>query len=115
MTNDELDYRLYNVCKYIAQANIEKERVYWNSEELFKRINKKGLEDANALLRIFEREIADHNSKLKSAKAKIENLNCRTTKISNVSAFTGFNITKIKQAVIDNPDKPTYEIAEGFY
>ena len=71
MTTDDLDYKIYNVCKSIACANIEKERVYWNSEELFKRIDKKGLEDARALLRIFEKEISDHNSKLKS---KIEEL-----------------------------------------
>ena len=115
MTTDDLDYKIYNVCKSIACANIEKERVYWNSEELFKRIDKKGLEDARALLRIFEKEITDHNSKLKSARAKIENLNCRTTKISNVTAFRGFNLAKIKQAILDNPDKAAYEIAKEFY
>ena len=115
MTNEDLEYKIYNVCKSIAKANIEKERVYWNSEELFRRIDKKGLKDARTLLRVFEREIADHNTKLKSARAKIENLNYRTTKISKVTAFRSFNISKIKQAILDNPDKPTYEIAEQFY
>jgi len=116
MTNDDLDYKIYNVCKSIAMEKIEKERVYWNSEDLFKRLEyKTGLEDARALLRVFEKEIAEHNSKLKSARPKIENLNYRTTKISNVTAFRSFNFNKIKQAILDNPDKPTYEIAEDFY
>jgi predicted nucleic acid-binding Zn-ribbon protein len=114
MTTDDLDYKIYDVCKSIAKANIEKERVYWNSEELFNRINKKGLEDAKALLRIFEKEITDHNSKLKSASAKIENLSYRNTKIRNVTAFRNLNISKIKQAILDNPDKYTWEIAREF-
>ena len=114
MTEDDLHYRKIQIAKSIAISQNNKQRVFWDSEELFKRIRKPGLEDATALLRIFEKEIKAHNAKLIAAESNILNLNYRKTEVQKSKYFRGIPFRDIELMIQAYPELSDWEIAKKF-
>lgn len=114
MIQNDLEYKYFSVVRAIALENIGRQKVYWNSDDLAKRINKPGLEDARALLRIFEKELKDHNSKLDADESRIRNLNYKSSNVYKSKYFNGINLNKVFKAVDENPQAEIWEIAKQF-
>ncbi|MCT4586653.1 MAG: hypothetical protein N4A71_02410 [Carboxylicivirga sp.] len=114
MNNSELDYKRFHVARYIAQSKIYNEKVYWNSDELFSRINKAGLSDAQALLRIFKKQIDEHNSKLDAMETRVKNLHYKNSNLYQSKHFKDIPIAKIDKAILENPDGDIWDIAKEF-
>lgn len=110
----DLDYKQFRVAQLIARERICRNKVHWNSEELFKRIQKPGLEDAAALLRVFEKQLKDHNSKLDADESRVQNLNYKAKNVYQSKYFHGINLPKVLKAVKDNPSLDHWEIAKQF-
>ena len=87
---DDLEYKQFKVMQEIAKQKIRIKKVYWNNEELFRKINKPGLEDENALLRIFEKQLKEYNAKLDADEKKINRL--QPKKAYNTKYFKGINL-----------------------
>lgn len=110
----DLDYKKFKVMQAIAQERICRNKVYWNSEDLFKRIRKPGLDDANALLRVFEKQLQEHNSKLDADESRVRNLNYKASNVYKSKYFTGINRLKVFKAVEENPNMETWDIVKQF-
>lgn len=115
MTEHELQYRRFKVVRSIAGEQIAKKQVYFNTEELLKRLNNSGgLDDAKVLLRMFERELNVHNSKLSAKITRIDNLSYMDKNVYKSKALKGikFDLYQIDRAIMDNPEADTWEIAK---
>lgn len=110
----DLEYKQFEVIKAIALEKIARQKVYWNGSDLFDRINKKGLEDARALLRIFVQQLNDHNTNLNADESRIRNLNYMSKNVYKSKYFKGINISKVHKAVEENPEMSTWDLARQF-
>lgn len=107
---EEIEYKKFRVMRAIAIERICRNKVYWNSEDLFSRIKKPGLEDANALLRIFVKLLQEHNSKLDADESRVKNLNYNSKNVYSSKYLQGINIRKVAEAVKNNPNGEVWEI-----
>ena len=110
----DLDYKQFRAVQAIAKERIFRNKVYWESNDLFNRISKPGLGDASALLRIFEKQLQEHNSKIDADISRIENLNYKTRNVLKSKYFHGINLLKVFKAVEENPNLDYWEIARQF-
>jgi hypothetical protein len=111
---EELEYKQFKVMQAIAIERICRNKVYWDSEDLFSRIKKSGLEDASVLLRVFIKLLNDHNSKLDADESRVRNLNYKSKNVYSSKYFHGINFRKVDEALKQNPDGDIWEIVRGF-
>lgn len=110
----DLEYKQFKVMQSIAIERVCRNKVYWDSSELFKRIRKPGLEDANALLRIFEKQIQENNSKLDGDEKRIRNLNYQSSSVYKSKYFKGINRSKVFKFVEENPNMDMWDMVRQF-
>ena len=108
----DIEYKQFKVIQAIAQERICRNKVYWNSEELFNRIRKPGLDDASVILRIFEKQLKEHNTKLDADESRVRNLNYKSKNVYKSKYFIGINIEKVFKAVRENPDAEIWGIVK---
>lgn len=110
----DLEYKKFKVMQSIAIERVCGNKVYWDSSELFKRISKPGLEDAKALLRIFEKQLQEHNSKLDGDEKRIRNLNYKSSNVYKSKYFKDIDRSKVFRYVKEHPDMDMWDIVRWF-
>lgn len=96
----------------IATARLSEQKVYWNSEDLYNKIRKPGLEDAAALLRAFEAQIKEHNARLEADLTRIGNLNYMNRKAWESKYFHGISSIRVTKLVAEYSALDVWEIAK---
>ncbi len=114
MAKQDLEYKQFKVMQLIAIERVCRNKVYWDSSELFKRICKPDLEDANTLLRIFEKLIQENNSKLDGDEKRIRKLSYLSSRVYKSKYFKGINRSKVFKFVKNNPEMEIWDIAHEF-
>lgn len=113
MNGDKLKNRQFEVMKLIALYKNDRKMVpaRCEFEDLFKKIQGKGLYEVEVLQGIMEKLINEHNSQLRANAERIRKLlykeygNPFKTKY-----FNGIQSDEVHKAIIENPDKDVYEI-----
>lgn len=112
MTEEE--YKAFKVMQSIATARIGEQKVHWNSEDLFNKIRKPGLEDAAALLRAFEAQIKEHNARLDADITRIGNLDYMNRKAWESKYFHSISRVRVMKLVKEFPALESWEIARMY-
>ncbi len=114
LTAEQIDYRVFNICKSIANIVAGKKKVYTSSDtfsNLHHSLRKAGLHDEDALLKILTDRIQENNSRIEGDYKKINNLkHYRNWRDSIYIRRCNIKFHEIEKAVKENPAMDSYDI-----
>ncbi len=119
LTADQIEYRVCEICKYIAGFVNAKRRVFLHDDTISRlsdSLLKSGLRDENSLLNILKQRIEDNNSQVEGDGKKIRNIETRNRNWRESLFIRRVNIKfhEIEKAVKDNPTMDMYDIYKLF-
>jgi hypothetical protein len=115
MNEEELKYRQFHVMRTIAYRRLDKQLIYCDTSYLESKIQGKKLQDAEVLLRMVKKLIAEYNSKINADRSRVENLRFQNKPQDfETKYFIGIPAERVLNAVSEYSGDDYYKIADQF-
>lgn len=111
MTREQKEDLTFRVVISFSRRHFENRKVYYHTEEILRKLEYPGLEDAHCLLRMAIKEIEAHNSKMSAKISLLEKMRYTPKYLqSNLFSDVSIPLKKIDKLIEENPDKDYYQI-----
>lgn len=110
MTSEERQYRVFTVAKFLASDYFAHQKCYVSGNDILDQCQHADLSDARVLYRMFLKEIAEFNSKIKSKITLLDKMKYKSDYLSSVIFKESKPPVKaIEKIISENPEKTPYE------
>jgi hypothetical protein len=110
MEKDELDQKVFEVVKSIANNRLAKQKCKIDEMYMYRQLEHPDLSDARVLFRMVAREVTAHNARLQTNRTIIGNMKYKSY-YQKSTILSGLNIPyeAIRKYLEDNPTKSSYD------